>query len=50
MSIRRAYAVDSSLFPSLDASLTGTCARAQSSNRLLPLHSTVYKRRINRQL
>ena len=39
----RAYAVDSSLFPSLDASLTGTRARAQSAATGLPVHSTVYK-------
>ncbi|HAT1644489.1 TPA: efflux transporter outer membrane subunit [Raoultella planticola] len=39
----RAYAVDSTLFPSLDASLTGTRARAQSAATGLPVHSTVYK-------
>ena len=39
----RAYAVDSSLFPSLDASLTGTRARSQSAATGLPVHSTVYK-------
>ncbi|MGV8744035.1 TolC family protein, partial [Pseudomonas aeruginosa] len=31
------------LFPSLDASLTGTRARAQSAATGLPVHSTVYK-------
>lgn len=39
----RAYAVDSALFPSLDAGLTGTRARAQSAATGLPAHSTVYK-------
>lgn len=40
----RAYAADdSSLFPSLDASLTGSRARAQSAATGLPVHSTVYK-------
>ncbi|WP_226620808.1 TolC family protein, partial [Klebsiella quasipneumoniae] len=39
----RAYAADSSLYPSLDASLTGTRARAQSAATGLPIHSTVYK-------
>ncbi|QIT29165.1 efflux transporter outer membrane subunit [Raoultella terrigena] len=39
----RAYAADSSLFPSLDASLTGSRARAQSTATGLPVHSTVYK-------
>lgn len=39
----RAYAADSSLFPSLDASLGGTRARAQSAATGLPVHSTVYK-------
>ena len=39
----RAYAADSSLFPSLDASLTGTRARAQSAATGLPIHSTLYK-------
>ncbi|MEB8193512.1 Outer membrane protein oprM precursor [Raoultella terrigena] len=39
----RAYAADSSLFPSLDASLTGSRARAQSAATGLPIHSTVYK-------
>ena len=39
----RAYAADSSLFPSLDASLTGTRARAQSATTGLPIHSTLYK-------
>lgn len=39
----RAYAADSSLFPTLDAGLTGTRARAQSAATGLPIHSTVYK-------
>ncbi|VED51130.1 Outer membrane protein oprM precursor [Raoultella terrigena] len=39
----RAYAADSSLFPSLDASLAGSRARAQSAATGLPVHSTVYK-------
>ncbi|MFB5078260.1 transporter [Enterobacter sp. 10-1] len=39
----RAYAADSSLFPSLDASLSGSRARAQSAATGLPIHSTVYK-------
>lgn len=39
----RAYAADGSLFPSLDASLTGSRARAQSAATGLPVHSTVYK-------
>ena len=39
----RAYAADSSLFPSLDASLTGSRARAHSAATGLPVHSTVYK-------
>ncbi|TDQ23573.1 NodT family efflux transporter outer membrane factor (OMF) lipoprotein [Raoultella sp. BIGb0149] len=39
----RAYAADGSLFPSLDASLTGSRARAQSAATGLPAHSTVYK-------
>lgn len=39
----RAYAADSSLFPSLDASLNGSRARAQSAATGLPIHSTVYK-------
>ncbi len=39
----RAYAADSSLFPSLDAGLTGTRARSQSTATGLPVHSTVYK-------
>ncbi|WP_434585092.1 efflux transporter outer membrane subunit [Klebsiella sp. R390] len=39
----RAYAADSTLFPSLDAGLTGTRARAQSAATGLPIHSTVYK-------
>lgn len=39
----RAYAADSTLFPSLDAGLTGTRARTQSAVTGLPIHSTVYK-------
>ena len=39
----RVYAADSSLFPSLDAGLTGTRARSQSAATGLPIHSTVYK-------
>ena len=39
----RAYAADSSLFPTLDAGLTGTRARAQSAATGLPIHSTIYK-------
>lgn len=39
----RAYAADSTLFPALDASLTGSRARAQSAATGLPVHSTVYK-------
>lgn len=39
----RAYAADGSLFPTLDASLTGTRARAQSAATGLPVHSTLYK-------
>ncbi|MFP5597641.1 efflux transporter outer membrane subunit [Kluyvera sp. 142486] len=39
----RAYSADSSLFPTLDAGLTGTRARAQSAATGLPIHSTVYK-------
>ncbi len=39
----RAYAADSSLFPSLDASLTGTRARTRVLRLGLPIHSTLYK-------
>ncbi|UPQ73721.1 efflux transporter outer membrane subunit [Kluyvera ascorbata] len=39
----RAYAADSSLFPTLDAGLSGTRARSQSAATGLPIHSTVYK-------
>ncbi len=38
----RAYAADSSLFPSLDASLTGTAPDAVAATGL-PIHSTLYK-------
>ena len=39
----RAYATEGSLFPTLDAGLGGTRARAQSAATGLPLHSTLYK-------
>lgn len=39
----RAYAIEGSLFPSLEAGITGTRARAQSSATGLPIHSTLYK-------
>lgn len=37
------YAADSSLFPSLDAGVSGTRARAQSAATGLPVYSTLYK-------
>ncbi|MGL5455303.1 MAG: efflux transporter outer membrane subunit [Enterobacterales bacterium] len=37
------YAAQGSLFPSLDASLAGTRARAQSAATGLPIYSTLYK-------
>lgn len=39
----RAYATEGSLFPSLDAGVSGTRARAQSAASGLPIHSTLYK-------
>jgi Outer membrane protein len=39
----RAYATEGSLFPTLDAGLSGTRARAQSAATGLPIHSTLYK-------
>lgn len=39
----RVYAADSSLFPSLDAGVSGTRARAQSATTGLPVYSTLYK-------
>lgn len=39
----RVYAADGSLFPTLDAGLSGSRARAQSAATGLPIHSTVYK-------
>lgn len=39
----RAYATEGSLFPSLDAGVSGTRARAQSAATGLPIHSTLYK-------
>lgn len=39
----RVYAADSSLFPSLDAGVSGTRARTQSAATGLPVYSTLYK-------
>ena len=39
----RVYAADGSLFPSLDAGLTGTRARSQSAATGLPVYGTLYK-------
>lgn len=39
----RVYAAEGGLFPSLDAGLSGSRARAQSAATGLPIHSTVYK-------
>ncbi|MGL4724350.1 MAG: efflux transporter outer membrane subunit [Scandinavium sp.] len=39
----RAYATEGSLFPSLDADVSGARARAQSAATDLPIHSTLYK-------
>lgn len=39
----RAYATEGALFPSVDAGLSGTRARAQSAATGLPIHSTLYK-------
>lgn len=39
----RVFAADSSLFPSLDAGVSGTRARAQSAAAGLPVYSTLYK-------
>lgn len=39
----RVYAADSSLFPSLDAGVSGTRARTQSTATGLPVYSTLYK-------
>jgi len=39
----RVYAADSALFPELDAGLSGTRARSQSSVTGLPIYSTLYK-------
>lgn len=39
----RVYAADGALFPSLDASLNGSRARAQSAATGLPAHSTLYR-------
>ena len=39
----RAYATEGSQFPSLDAGLSGTRARAQSAATGMPVHSTLYK-------
>ncbi|MDW3778792.1 efflux transporter outer membrane subunit [Kluyvera cryocrescens] len=39
----RVYAADGSLFPTLDAGLSGSRARAQSAATGQPIHSTVYK-------
>lgn len=39
----RVYAADGSLFPSLDAGVTGTRARSQSAVTGLPVYGTLYK-------
>ena len=39
----RVYAADGSLFPSLDAGVTGTRARSQSATTGLPVYGTLYK-------
>lgn len=39
----RVYAADGSLFPSLDAGMTGARARSQSAATGLPIYSTLYK-------
>jgi outer membrane protein TolC len=39
----RVYAADGSLFPSLDAGVTGARARSQSAATGLPIYSTLYK-------
>lgn len=39
----RVYAADGSLFPTLDAGVTGTRARSQSAVTGLPIYSTLYK-------
>ena len=39
----RVYAADGSLFPTLDAGLSGSRARAQSAATGQPIHSTLYK-------
>ena len=39
----RVYAADGSLFPSLDAGVTGARARSQSAVTGLPIYSTLYK-------
>ena len=39
----RVYAADGSLFPSLDAGVTGTRARTQSAATGLPIYSSLYK-------
>ncbi|HDS6851270.1 TPA: efflux transporter outer membrane subunit [Enterobacter cancerogenus] len=39
----RVYAADGSLFPSLDASVTGTRARSQSAATGLPVYGSLYK-------
>ena len=39
----RVYAADGSLFPSLDAGVTGTRARSQSAATGLPVYSTLYR-------
>jgi len=39
----RVYAADGSLFPSLDAGVTGTRARSQSAATGLPVYGTLYK-------
>lgn len=39
----RVYAADGSLFPSLDAGVTGTRARSQSAATGLPVYGTLYR-------
>ena len=39
----RVYAANSTLFPEVDAGLSGTRARSQSAVTGLPIHSTVYR-------
>lgn len=39
----RVFAADGSLFPSLDAGVTGTRARSQSAATGLPVYGTLYR-------